>query len=380
MQLQKPFALVTIFSKLTDPRIERSKLHDLLDIVVIGLCAAIAGCNSWLQVAEFGKAHEKWFRRFLELPGGIPSHDTFGRVFAALNTGEFAHCLQEWLKGLNRSVAGQVVAIDGKTLRNSFDKAAEKAALHLVSAWATEARVLLGQVATDQKSNEITAIPKLLETLDLMGAIVTIDAMGCQKEIAAKIRQRGADYVLALKDNHPKLHAAVSEHFLKLTDGRLKGIVLRRYVTREKKSGRRETREYYITPAPADLPGHDEWADLRTIGMVIRKREIDGKETVEVSYYLSSLPPKVRQFAKAARSHWQIENRLHWVLDVIFAEDKSRIRSGDAAETTALLRRLALSILEQDTSVKTSLKTKRLLAGWDKEFLERLLTGFSGCF
>lgn len=380
MRLQEPIALVTIFSNLTDPRVERSKLHSLLDIVIIGLCAAIAGCNSWLQVAEFGKANEKWFRRFLDLAGGVPSHDTFGRVFAALDTGEFSHCLQEWLKGINQAVAGQVVAIDGKTLRNSFDKAAEKSALHLVSAWATQARVLLGQVATDQKSNEITAIPKLLETLDLMGAIVTIDAMGCQKEIAAKIRQRGADYVLALKDNHPTLHEAVSEHFLKLTDGRLKGGLLRRHVTQEKKSGRRETREYYITPAPADLPGREEWIDLRTIGMVIRKREIDGKETVEVSYYLSSLPPKVRQFANAARAHWQIENRLHWVLDVIFAEDKSRIRSGNAAETTALLRRLALSILEQDTSVKTSLKTKRLLAGWDKEFLERILTGFTGSF
>lgn len=378
MSLQSSFAMITIFGRLTDPRMERTKLHKLTDIVTVALCAAIAGCDTWVEVEEFGKRKEWWFQRFLDLPHGIPSHDTFGRVFAALDTGEFLGCLQEWLRSLNVASAGQMIAIDGKTLTGSFDKASGKGALHLVGAWATQQRLVLGQVATDQKSNEITAIPKLLEMLDLLGAIITIDAMGCQKEIARKIQEQGADYVLALKDNHPTLHEAVREQFLKRTKAQgLTGEGVRKLVTKEKGHGRTETREYYIMPVPANLAGREDWKGLRSLGMTIRRREVNGKETGEAQCYLLSLPPKVRQFAKAARGHWGIENSLHWSLDVTFSEDASRIRKGNAAETTGLLRRLALSILQQDTSMKASLRVKRKAAGWDEKVLEAFKTSFS---
>lgn len=378
MNLQSPMPVVTIFAQLNDPRVERTRVHQLIDIVTIALCAAIAGCDSWVEVEEFGKAKQHWFARFLKLPGGIPSHDTFGRVFAALDSAEFLACLKEWLKALHVASAGEIVAIDGKTLCGSFDKGIGKAALHLVSAWAVRQKLVLGQVATQEKSNEITAIPKLLETLELLGAIVTLDAMGCQKQIAAKIRQKGADYVLTLKDNHSKLHQAVAAFFLHATERNFTDPGIRRMASKEKNHGRQETREYVIAAVPKDLPGLEPWSGLKSIGMVVRTRLVDGKESGEVRYYLSSLEPKVRRFAEAVRSHWQIENRLHWSLDVTFSEDKSRIRQGDAAETTGLLRRLALSILQQDTSMKASLRVKRKAAGWDERVLERFLTSFNG--
>lgn len=379
MALQNPLAMVTIFAQLNDPRVERTRVHQLIDIVTIALCAAIAGCDTWVEVEEFGKAKIDWFRRFLKLPGGIPSHDTFGRVFAALDTGEFLGCLKQWLKALNVDTAGEIVAIDGKTLCSSFDTGTGKAALHLVSAWAVRQKLVLGQVATLEKSNEITAIPKLLETLELLGAIVTLDAMGCQKEIASKIRHKGADYVMTLKDNQSKLHQAVAAYFLQATEQGFAEKGLRRMVKKEKKNhGREETRDYVIAPVPKDLPGLEAWPGLRSIGMVVRSRLVGGQESGEVRYYLSSLEPKVRRFAEAVRSHWQIENRLHWSLDVTFSEDQSRIRQGDAAETTGLLRRLALSILQQDTSMKASLRVKRKAAGWDERVLLRFLSHFQG--
>ena len=378
MALQSSFAMFTIFGRLSDPRMDRTKLHSLTDIVTIALCAAIAGCDTWVEVEEFGRRKEWWFRRFLALPHGVPSHDTFGRVFAALDTGEFLNCLQEWLRALHVATKGEIVAIDGKTLTGSFDKASGKSALHLVVAWATQQRLVLGQAAAERKSNEITAIPKLLEMLDLMGAIVTMDAMGRRKELARKIQERGADYVLALKDNHPKLSEAVQDAFWKRTTTQgVTGKDVRRLVTRERRRGRLETREHYIIPAPKRLPGREQWKGLRSLGMVIRRREVDGEESGEVHYYLLSMAPKVRQFAKAVRSHWSIENNLNWSLDVTFSEDASRIRKGNAAETTGLLRRLALSILEQDTSMKASLRVKRKAAGWDEAVLERFLTGFA---
>jgi predicted transposase YbfD/YdcC len=367
-----------MFAQLNDPRVERTKVHQLIDIVTIALCASIAGCEGWVEIEAFGKAKQGWFARFLKLPGGIPSHDTFGRVFAALDTAEFLSCLKEWLKALHVATAGEIIAVDGKTLAGSFDKGTGKAALHLVSAWAVRQKLILGQVATEEKSNEITAIPKLLETLELLGAIVTLDAMGCQKEIAAKIRAKGADYVLTLKDNHSKLHQTVAGYFLEVTEQNFADKAIRRMVKKEKSHGREETRDYVIAPVPNDLPGREQWNGLKSIGMVVRTRLVDGKESGEVRYYLSSLEPKVRRFAEAVRSHWQIENRLHWSLDVTFSEDKSRIRQGHAAETTGLLRRLALSILQQDTSIKASLRVKRKAAGWDERVLERFLTRFSG--
>ncbi|HEV3255447.1 MAG TPA: ISAs1 family transposase [Gemmataceae bacterium] len=366
------------FVNLTDPRIQRSKRHALLDMIILALCATLGGANGWADIERFGKAKLDFLRRFLELPNGIPSHDTFGRVFARLDPAALLACIQNWLSAFRAAVDREFVAIDGKTLRGSFDTAAAQNPLHLVSAWATEARLVLGQVAVDAKSNEITAIPLLLELLDLKGCIVTIDAIGCQKEIAAAIRAREADYVLTLKDNQPTLHQAVHEAFLAHADADFTDPTLRRLKTVERGHGREETREYFIAAAPPELTCTGDWQDLRSIGLVMRTRVADGKLTEEVVYYLSSLPPKVKTFAQAVRGHWGIENRLHWSLDVTFAEDQSRVRKDHGPANLGMLRRLALSILQQDTSCKESLRGKRLLAGWDENRLLQLLPAFCG--
>jgi predicted transposase YbfD/YdcC len=372
------FAIFTHFEKLTDPRVERTQAHKLLDIMTIALCAAICGANTWVDVERFGLAKQEWFARFLELPGGIPSHDTFGRVFAMLDTAEFDACLRSWLRSLHKSLEGQNIAIDGKTLRRSFDKATGQAALHSVSAWAVGLRLSLGQVAVAEKSNEITAVPKLLELLEITGAVVTLDAMHCQTATAAAIQAKQADYVLNVKLNQPNLLERLQQVFEGYVNQDFKAPGLRVHKTVERSHGRDERREYYVAPAPRDLIEAGEWAGLQSVVMVYRHREVAGKESDEVHYYLSSLPPAVKRLAKAIRGHWGIETSLHWALDVIFAEDDSRIRKGHGPETTAMLRRLALSILEQDTTLKSSLRGKRLQAGWNEHLLEKILTGFSG--
>ena len=366
------------FSQLTDPRIERTKRHLLLDMVVIALCAALCGANSWADVERFGKAKLDWLSRFLDLPNGIPSHDTLGRVFARLDTNEFYTCLHNWLRSLKLALKDKQVAIDGKTLRRSFDKAAGKSALQLVSAWATDLRISLGQVAVDAKSNEITAVPQLLELLDLTGAVVTLDAMHCQKDTAAAIQAKGADYVLTVKGNQPSLQARLAELFASYgdRDERVPGWKI--YKTVERSHGRDERREYQVAPAPADLRASEEWKGVRTIGMVYRCRERDGKLQEEVVYFISSLPPKVKRLAQLIRGHWGIENSLHWILDVSFAEDQSRIRKGQGQEIAGVFRRLALTMLQQDTTVKSSIHGKRLQAGWNTDILEGILTSFDG--
>jgi predicted transposase YbfD/YdcC len=366
------------FVKITDPRLNRTKRHGLLDVIILALCATLGGANGWADIERFGKAKRAFFRQFLRLPNGIPSHDTFGRVFARLDPAALLVCIQDWLAALGHAVNQEVVAIDGKTLRGSFDTAAGQNPLHLVSAWATEARLVLGQVAVDATSNEITAIPQLLELLDLRGCIVTIDAIGCQKEIATAIRTQQADYVLTIKDNQPTLHQAVHEAFIAHADADFTDPTLRRLKKVERGHGREETREYFIAAAPTDLTGAGEWKDLRSIGLVMRTREVDGDISEEVVYYLSSLPPKVKTFAKAVREHWGIENRLHWSLDVTFAEDQSRVRKDHGPANLGMLRRLALSILQRDTSSKDSLRGKRLSAGWDEDRLLKLLAAFCG--
>ena len=372
LELFAPF-----FENLADPRMERTKRHSLLDIIILAVCATLGNADGWADIERFGKAKLDFFRTFLELPNGIPSHDTFGRVFALLDPAPLMACIQQWLDALATAVAEEIVAIDGKTLRGSFDTAAGKNPLHLVSAWACEARLTLGQVAVDAKSNEITAIPVLLELLDIKNCIVTIDAMGCQKEIAAKIRAREADYVLAVKDNQPSLHQAVHEAFMAHAEEDFTDPTLKRIKTVERSHGRDETREYFIAEAPAALVRDKEWSGMRSIGMVSRTRVINGLEQDEIVYYISSLSPKVKRFAKAVRAHWGIENRLHWSLDVTFAEDKSRVRKDHSPLNLDMLRRLALSILRKDTSIKDSLRGKRLRAGWDEEVLLTILTGFS---
>ena len=367
---QRLVAVFTPFENLTDPRIARTRVHDLFELVVVALCGTIAGADSWADIERFGNLRLPWLRTFLRLESGVPSHDTFGRVFALLDPAELVNCVAQWLEDIGREI-GQHIAIDGKTLRGSFDTAAGRHPLHLVSAWATEARLTLGQIAVDSQSNEITAIPLLLELLDVKGATVTIDAMGCQKEIAAKIVQGEGDYVLALKGNHELLHHAVEDEFAAAVEVDFQVPGLRRHVTVETNRGRREHREYFVMPAPRSLPGFADWAKLTSIGMVLRITEANGKETGEISYFLSSRPPKVKAFAQVVRGHWSIENQLHWVLDVTFTEDASRIRKGVAPQTSAVLRRLAVSILSQDTSVKDTLRGKRYRACLSTDVLEQ---------
>lgn len=369
-------AILAKFENLTDPRVERTKEHLLLDMISIALCAAICGADSWVDVEKFGHAKEDWFRRFLALPHGIPSHDTFGRVFARLDTAEFLTCLQNWLRSLHLSLKEQGIAIDGKTLRGSFDAATGKSALHVVSAWACGLRVSLGQVAVDDKSNEITAVPKLLELLELSGAVVTMDAMHCQKETLAAIRAKGADYLVPVKDNQPKLYDLLQRTFLQYGEHNYTAREVKQHRTIERNRGRDEERIVYAAPAPPELRDHPAWRDVQSIVQVYRATRRGGKTTEEVSFFLSSLPPKVQRIAKYIRGHWGIENRLHWSLDVIFAEDRSRIRQGNGPEIASIFRKLALMVLQRDISSKGSIRGKRLQAGWNEDFLERILCGF----
>lgn len=367
----------THFENLTDPRVERTRRHVLQDILVIALCAMIANANTWVDIERFGKTKLDFLRRFLELPNGIPSHDTFSRVFAKLDPAALLVCLRNWLNDLREKWGGKHVAIDGKTLRGSHDGEVRPNALHLVSAWATEARLFLGQLAVDQKSNEITAIPQLLELLDIEGDTVTIDAMGCQKEIAKTIVDKKANYVLQVKDNQPTLHVALGAAFIGLADDDYTEPSLRRFRTVDRDHGREETRDYFIADLPANLPGADEWTGLKSIGMVLRTRKEGDKISEEVAYYISSLGAQVKAFARAVRGHWGIETTLHWSLDVTFSEDQSRVRKDRGPENLAMLRRLVVSILQQDTSCKASLRGKRLIAGWDDEALLKILAAFS---
>jgi predicted transposase YbfD/YdcC len=369
-------AILTKFEKLTDPRVERSKRHLLLDMVAISLCAAICGANSWVDVEKFGIAKRAWFERFLELPEGIASHDTLGRVFARLDTAEFLLCLQNWLRSLGLSLKEQGIAIDGKTLRGSFDAASGKSALHVVSAWASGLRLSLGEVAVDDKSNEITAVPKLLELLELTGAVVTMDAMHCQKDTLVGIRAKRADYLVPVKDNQPKLHALLQRTFETYGEEGYQARELKRHRTVERNRGRDEERIVYVAPPPDELKQHPEWIDVRSVVMVYRATQRSGKLQEEIAFYVTSLSPQVKRISRYIRGHWGIENTLHWTLDVIFAEDRSRIRTGNAPEIASIFRKLALMVLQRDTSSKGSLRGKRLQAGWNEDFLERILCGF----
>jgi predicted transposase YbfD/YdcC len=320
---------------------------------------------------EFGEAKQEWFKSFLELPNGIPSHDTFNRVFALLEPKEFQRAFSEWTATLRKALSQEIVAIDGKTLRRSG--ARERSPIHMVSAWATENRLVLGQVAVEEKSNEITAIPELLKNLQLKGCIVTIDAMGCQKDIAQAISEAGADYCLALKANHQTLHGEVESFMEDAQSCGFKGIKHGGFQSEEEGHGREETRRYWITSDIDWLHRASEWMNLHSIGMVESTRKIGEKVSTERRFYLSSLPADPKRFAQAVRGHWGIENSLHWVLDVSFNEDQCRVREGNAAENLAILRHLALNLLRQDTQKKRGIKTKQKCAGWDHKYLLSLL-------
>lgn len=381
--------LPAVFAALPEPRRHRRPKHLLTEIVVMALLAVCSGADSWKDIRTYAWRKRGWLKSFLELPAGIPSRDTFRRVFSRLDCLAFQQCFVKWLAALHTAAphpdapgaAETHIAIDGKTLRRSFDKAAEVLPLHLVQAWSTDTSLVLGQVATEAKSNEITAIPRLLELLDLQHTVLTIDAAGCQKEVAAQIIAGGGDYILALKDNHPHLREDVGRHFEARHAGRFRRTD-RKIVTDQKSRGRQERREYYITPLPAEFRGQDAWAGLQSVVQVISTITHHGRETNEVRYYLSSLPPvRGARIAQCVRQHWGIENGLHWTLDMSFREDESRIRHRRAQENFAWLRRTALSLLKQyqdrlklqGEKYPPSIRCLRKSAGWDDQLLANLL-------
>jgi len=362
------------FAELTDPRV-REVIYPLINVVVIAVCAVICGADDFVAIAKYGRTKREWFARFLDMSSGVPSHDRFNAIFAALKPAEFEKCLLSWIVALHEITDGQIIAIDGKTLRRSFDTASGKSAIHMVSAWATANCISLGQVVVDAKSNEITAIPKLLKMLEIAGALVTIDAMGCQTEIARTIVDGGSDYCLAVKGNQQTLYRGIVGHFGEHLEDDFANTTVRRHETHEKGHGREETRLYFICPVPADLPDRERWPSLKAIGATINITWRDGKEHWEARYYILSKYVAAKRFAAAVRDHWGIENKLHWQLDVTFQEDQCRTRLGHADVNFSSLRRLALGLLKNESTLKLGVKNKRLAAAWDDDYLELVLLG-----
>jgi predicted transposase YbfD/YdcC len=366
-------SIVEHFSFLTDPRILLKTEHKLIDIVVITVCAVLAGADDWVEIAGFGRAKEDWFRTFLELPKGIHSHDTFGRVFARIEPEEFGNCLISWIREVFPSSGTDVIAIDGKTSRRSHDRANGKGPIHMVNAWAVENRLILGQIKTEDKSNEITAIPELLKIIDIKGCVVTTDAMGCQKEIAKQIVKQGGDYVLSLKGNQGNLHKDVELLFEKAKEDNYKDLPHDTHTTVDGGHGRVETRQYTTIGDVDWFEEKSKWPKLTTFGMVESQRDMGDHATQETRYFISSLPNDAERFAVAARGHWGIENGLHWCLDVAFREDDSRVRKGHGPTNLAIINRFALSLIKQDPSRKLGVKASRKRAGWDQDYLLHLL-------
>jgi len=369
-------SIVRHFESLPDPRHTRNRRHLLGDILVIAVCGVIVGCSGPTSIRRWAKAKEDWLRKVLALPSGIPSRDCIRRVLCALHPEAFQKCFQQWIKVAlveKTEDSERTVAIDGKTARRSHDHQAGLGPLHMVSAWASEQGLSLGQVATEEKSNEITAIPELIEQIDVKGAVVTIDAMGCQKEIAKKIIAAGGEYLLAVKDNQPTLHEAIKSFFDEHLDDDLQGVRHRRHETCETGHGRRDERYYYLAKLPDDFPVKQEWAGLKAIGMVVRMTEKkDGTTSDDTRFFISSRYTSGSRFAQAVRGHWGIENSLHWVLDVTFDEDQSRTRNRHMANNLSWLRRFAISLLKQHPS-KHSIKGKSEMAGWNNDFLMEVL-------
>jgi len=368
--------LITHFSKLTDVRSPLGKRHKLVDIVVIAICGVICGADDWVMIEYFGNAKEEWFRSFLELPHGIPSHDTFGTVFALIDPKEFQKCFVDWVNEIAALTSGQIVAIDGKTVRGSHNRARGKEAIHLVSAWASQNGVVLGQVKVDDKSNEITAIPELLQKLDISGCIVSIDAMGTQKEIVSTILEQKGDYLLAVKQNQEGLYNQIQSTYIIDLENEFKDAPYDYDKKINKDHGRIETRECWVTSDPEYISYVDpdnHWQQLRSLVIVKDTRRIGDKSSSQIRYFISSLEVDAKKMLKFVRQHWEVENKLHWSLDVTFREDDSRVRMGHAPENLALLRKMALNLLRQNKSKKCGAKTKRMLCAVDPDFLLEVL-------
>jgi predicted transposase YbfD/YdcC len=374
MDVNAPRGALRYFADMEDPRDNQGKRHKLLDMIVIAICAVICGADGWSQVAQFGRCKRKWFKTFLDLPHGIPSHMTFGRVFALLDPDAFERRFLSWAVQLGIASDGRLIAIDGKTIRGSLDTAAQKSAFHMVSAWCSTNSLVLGQIITADKSNEITAIPELLELVDVAGAVVTTDAMGCQKAIAAKIIDGGGDYLLAVKDNHKTLHEELQELFGQCMRKDCHGVEFAYAQDVDKGHGRVETRRCWVTPEVKWFAERDQWKGLRSFVCVESVREVGDKRSVERRYYVGSVDATdAARTLRYTREHWGVENGLHWRLDVAFDEDRRRIRKGHGAENFSRLSRIALNLLMAEQSEKRSIKTKRLVAGWDHDYLLHLL-------
>jgi len=372
MPVRDPAAFQEHFKNLNDPRVERTRKHPLINIVFIAVCGVLSGANSFAAIEEFGLDRRTWFARFLDLTNGVPSDDTFARVLARLDPGAFERCLLSWIRAVQEVTENRLIAIDGKTLRGSYDRRDGKAAIHMVSAWATETKLSLGQVVVDEKSNEITAIPELLRLLDVSGALVTIDAMGCQKEIADLIREGKGDYVLAVKQNQPTLYEQVEEAVGAGLEQDASD--LDEHQTVEVGHGRQETRTYVVFPAPETVDPDGAWRDLSAVGMAITEStDAQGRCRLEVRYYILSALLSAARFAGAVRGHWSIENNLHWQLDVSFREDQCRVRTDNAPANLSVIRRFALGLLKRETSCRRGIETKRLKCAASDAYREKAL-------
>jgi predicted transposase YbfD/YdcC len=370
-------SIETHFRSLTDPRAEHSIKHYLIDIVMITICAVICGADNWVDIENYGHAKIEWLKEFLELPHGIPSHDTLMRVFARLKPEQLQQCFLNWIQAVSQITQGQVIAIDGKSLRSARERGQNRGAIHMVSAWATENRLVLGQQKVNAKSNEITAIPELLKLLTIEGCLVSIDAMGCQTEIARTIIEQRGDYVLALKANQRNLYEDVVQLFQSARQKDWQDIDHEFYQTINKGHGRIEIRRYWIMEQTEYLLGAEQWSGLKSIGLVESQRRINNHTTLEHRYYLLSIQSDAQLFAQAVRSHWGIENQLHWVLDVSLSEDIIRGCEGYSAENLAVVRHLAVNLLTHENTAKGGIHAKRKQAGWNNQYLTRVLNSFS---
>lgn len=373
MEVNEAISIQRHFESLEDPRILLKSSHKLIDVIILAICAVIAGADKWTQIEEFAKSNEEWFKQFLELRNGIPSHDTFGRIFSILSPKKFLICFQSWIKSVFQAENSKIIAIDGKSLRRSHDKRRNKSILHMLHAWSCDSGLLLGQLKTKEKSNEITVIPELLKMLHIKGCIVTMDAMGCQKKIAEQIHSQKGDYILAVKDNQKELKCALKKTFDEAQKNDFRAMKYSKHESVEKEHGRVEIRKCYVLPLMYLYEFKLKWKGLNSLILVESERFYQGETVTQQRFYISSLKADAEKISSCVRQHWLVENKLHWSLDVAFREDECRVRIGNAAENFSLLRKIALTCLKKDTACKGGIQTKRLKCGWDKNYFLNVL-------